>query len=159
MLTQITMAETDALTGARTRSAGLTDVDREIDRARRTTGRLTVAYVDVVGLKVTNDTRGHAAGDELLQRVVRALRGRLRSYDSIVRLGGDEFLCVMSDTTIEDARRRLGEVQAALAADEEPAQIKVGFATLMPDEDAADLIARADSDMPDTHTPRPDRPT
>jgi diguanylate cyclase (GGDEF)-like protein len=152
LLNQLAIAETDALTGARTRSAGLTDVDHEIDRARRTTGLLTVAYVDVVGLKAANDSRGHAAGDALLQRVVRELRARLRSYDSIVRLGGDEFLCVMSDTTIEDARRRMGEVQDALAADDEPAQIRVGFAALTADEGAAQLIERADSDMPTRHS-------
>ena len=155
MLHQLAIAETDALTGARTRSAGLTDVDHEIDRARRATGLLTVAYVDVVGLKAANDSRGHAAGDALLQRVVSALRARLRSYDAIVRLGGDEFLCVMSETTLEDARQRLDEVQATLAADPEPTQIKVGFAALAPDDSAAELIERADSDMPDTHTPRP----
>ena len=154
LLSQLAIAETDALTGARTRAAGLTDVDHEIDRARRTTGLLAVAYVDVVGLKVANDSRGHAAGDALLQRVVGAIRARLRPYDLIVRLGGDEFLCVMSDTTTEEARQRLGEVEAALAADADPAQIKVGFAALAPDEGAAELIERADHDMPASHTPR-----
>src|SRR6202011_6011047 len=90
LLHQLAIAETDALTGTRTRAAGLAELDHEIDRARRTTSPLVVAYVDVVGLKAVNDTRGHAAGDELLQHVVRAIRGHLRSYDSIVRLGGDE---------------------------------------------------------------------
>jgi diguanylate cyclase (GGDEF)-like protein len=147
LLRQLATAETDALTGARTRSAGLADVDHEIDRARRTTGRLAVAYVDVVGLKAANDSRGHAVGDVLLQRIVIAIRARLRPYDLIVRLGGDEFLCVMSDATVDDARQRLRAVQAALAAEAEPAQITVGFAALGPDDVAAELIERADSDM------------
>ncbi len=66
------------------------DLDHEIDRARRTTSPLVVAYLDVVGLKTVNDALGHAAGDALAQRAVRAIRGHLRSYDLIVRLGGDK---------------------------------------------------------------------
>jgi diguanylate cyclase (GGDEF)-like protein len=148
LLHQLAIAETDALTGTRTRAPGLADLEREIDRARRTTGPLAVAYVDVVGLKAVNDTQGHSAGDTLLQRAVRAIRGHLRSYDSIVRIGGDEFLCVMSGATIPDARRRFGAVQAALAADPDWCEIKVGFAALEPEDSAAELIQRADADLP-----------
>jgi diguanylate cyclase (GGDEF)-like protein len=154
LLRQLAMAETDALTGVRTRYAGLEDIAHEIARAGRTTGLLTAAYVDVVGLKTVNDSLGHAAGDLLLQRVVRAIRARLRSYDLIVRLGGDEFLCVLSDTTIEDARERLRSVQTALAAEDDPVQIKVGFAALTPDDVTADLIERADSDLLTSNPPK-----
>jgi diguanylate cyclase (GGDEF)-like protein len=145
---QLAIAETDPLTGTRTRAPGLTDLDHEIDRARRTTDILAVAYVDVVGLKLENDNHGHAAGDALLQRAVRAIRAHLRSYDMIMRLGGDEFLCVMSGATIEDARQRFGSVHAALAADPDPCEIKVGFAALAPEDSAAELIERADADLP-----------
>jgi diguanylate cyclase (GGDEF)-like protein len=148
LLRQLAIAEIDALTGTRTRAPGLADLEREIDRARRTTGLLVVAYVDVVGLKAVNDTQGHSAGDALLQRAVRAIRGQLRSYDSIVRIGGDEFLCVMSGATIPDARQRFGAVQAALAADPDWCEIKVGFAALAPEDSAAELIRRADADLP-----------
>ncbi|HMJ95296.1 MAG TPA: GGDEF domain-containing protein [Thermoleophilaceae bacterium] len=147
LLHQLAVSETDPLTGARTRAPGLADVDREIARSRRTTGLLAITYVDVVGLKAVNDLRGHAAGDALLQRVVRAIRSHLRPYDSIVRLGGDEFLCVMSLTTVDDARRRFDAIQSGLAADSEPAQIKVGFSALEPDDVTADLVERADTDM------------
>ena len=148
LLHQLAASETDALTGARTRAAGLADVDHEIDRARRTSGVLSIAYIDVVGLKAANDKLGHAAGDALLQRVVGTIRTHLRSYDSIVRLGGDEFLCVMSGTTLEDARTRFDAVQAVLAADPDPCQIKVGFSSLGAGDATADLVERADSDMP-----------
>jgi diguanylate cyclase (GGDEF)-like protein len=147
LLHQLAIAETDVLTGARTRGPGLADLDHEIDRARRTTGPLVVAYVDVVDLKAVNDAQGHAAGDTLLQRAATAIRGQLRSYDLIVRLGGDEFLCVMSGATTDDAHRRLAAVQAALAAEPDPCEIKVGFATLAPADSAADLIQRADAEM------------
>ncbi len=66
---------------ARTRAAGLTDLDHELDRRRRTSGALTVAYIDVVGLKRVNDAEGHPAGDELLKGVVALISwGGLRPY-------------------------------------------------------------------------------
>jgi predicted signal transduction protein with EAL and GGDEF domain len=52
---RVAIAETDQLTGARTRAAGLVDLDREIARAHRTGGLLVAVYVDVVGLKIVND--------------------------------------------------------------------------------------------------------
>lgn len=149
MLAQLSRAETDALTGTRTRRAGLVELDREITRARRTAaGRLVVAYIDVVGLKLVNDTQGHAAGDQLLMRVTQAVRDHLRSYDIVVRLGGDEFLCVMSGTTIHAAQRRFDAVHAALAEPRPSAcEITVGFSALEREDDATELIARADAEL------------
>jgi len=148
LLQQFAIAETDQLTGARMRAAGLADIDGEIDRAHRARGQLVAIYVDVVGLKLVNDTHGHAAGDALLRRVVREIRDHLRSYDVIVRLGGDEFLCAMPGATIHDARQRFGTIQAALAADPDPSQIKSGFAELRYQDRTAELIARADAELP-----------
>jgi diguanylate cyclase (GGDEF)-like protein len=148
LLHQLAIAETDVLTGARTRGPGLADLDHEIDRARRGTGELVVAYVDVVGLKTINDEHGHAAGDELLRTAVHAIRDHLRSYDLIVRLGGDEFLCVMSEATLEAAHQRFDAVKTALAADaDHEREIKVGFAVLEPADSPADLIERADAEL------------
>ena len=102
-----------------------------------------------VGLKAVNDTQGHAAGDELLRHAVRAIREHLRSYDLIVRMGGDEFLCVMSDATVEIASRRFGAVQAALAADAtDRCEIKFGVAALAADDSATELVKRADAQLP-----------
>jgi diguanylate cyclase (GGDEF)-like protein len=148
LLHQLAIAETDVLTGARTRGPGLADLDHEIDRARRAETMLVVAYIDVVGLKAVNDSHGHAAGDELLQHVVRAIRAHLRSYDLIIRLGGDEFLCVVSGATIGEARRRFEAVQVALAAQPAHCELRVGFALLAAADTAAELIQRADAELP-----------
>ncbi len=145
---QLAIAHTDQLTGARTRAAGLGDIDREIDRARRTSGLLVAAYVDVVGLKVVNDAHGHAAGDALLARIVCKIRSHLRTYDVIVRLGGDEFLCAMPGATIQDAHQRFGAIRAALAGDPDPSHIKCGFAELGRQDGTAELIGRADAQLP-----------
>jgi diguanylate cyclase (GGDEF)-like protein len=148
LLERLVIAETDQLTGARARLAGLADLDHEIDRARRTTGLLVVAYVDVVGLKSINDSQGHAAGDALLARAVHEIHDRLRSYDLIVRLGGDEFLCALSGVKVKSARERFRAIEAALASDPDPCKIKVGFAALSANDTAAALIKRADPKVP-----------
>ena len=152
LLALLSAAETDALTGARTRGPGLADLDHEIDRARRSSTSLVVAYIDVVGLKKVNDAGGHAAGDALLKSVVDGVRAQLRSYDDIVRVGGDEFLCVVSGATLADAEQRFGDVEAALSAGPDHAQISVGLAALDQDDTAGDLIARADAELSDRRT-------
>lgn len=118
LVREVVLAATDPLTGARMRGSGLTNLANEIDRCRRTGQRLVVIYIDTVGLKACNDTYGHTAGNALLQRVVAALREHLRSYDLVIRLGGDE-----------------------------PTEITSGFAELEPQETVDELIARADQNL------------
>jgi diguanylate cyclase (GGDEF)-like protein len=142
---QLAIAETDELTGARARAAGLAELEHEVDRAHRTTDRLVVAYIDVVGLKLVNDTAGHAAGDELLRVVVRSIRSRLRSYDLVVRLGGDEFLCVLSDTKVEIAAERFERIRTQMEAGPGAPSFRFGIAALAPGETAVELVRRADS--------------
>lgn len=144
---ELVLASVDPLTGALMRAAGLTDLEHEIDRCRRSGQTLVVAYIDVVGLKASNDAHGHSAGDALLQRVVNAVREHVRSYDLVIRLGGDEFLCVMSGIRLDEAQVRFDRVISDLAAGDDPAQITAGFAELEPDDAATDLIARADRDL------------
>jgi diguanylate cyclase (GGDEF)-like protein len=148
LLKQLAAAETDGLTGTRSRATGLEDFDNEIARAHRTMAPLIIAYIDVVGLKAVNDTHGHGAGDMLLQRAVSAIRDHLRSYDLIVRIGGDEFLCVLSGATMENVRQRFDDIQVALAAEPGRCEISVGFAELEAEDSAAELIERADAELP-----------
>ncbi|MEY2443292.1 MAG: hypothetical protein QOJ46_2718, partial [bacterium] len=146
---ELAIADNDPLTGARTRAAGLADLERELDRCRRTGGELVVAYVDVVGLKILNDTLGHEAGDELLADAVRIMKEHLRPYDLVIRLGGDEFLCAMSGMTLLEARDRLTIVAGALKVTHSAARVRTGFAALEPSDDVTELIGRADCRMID----------
>ncbi len=141
---ELAITHVDPLTGARTRAAGLADLDREMDRCRRTGAPLVVTYVDVVGLKALNDTVGHRAGDDLLKHVVESIQAHLRPYDLVIRLGGDEFLCAMSSMSPLDARERFAIIAAALSVAPAATAIRAGFATLEPGDSAAELIARAD---------------
>jgi diguanylate cyclase (GGDEF)-like protein len=148
LATQLAIAETDQLTGARSRTAGLAELDHEMARARRTNGHLVVGYVDIVGLKAVNDAAGHSAGDQLLRHAVKTIRAHMRSYDLIVRLGGDEFLCVLSDATTEILAQRFEAIKNALLHDPRPCEIRVGIAALTDSESAPDLIKRADALLP-----------
>jgi diguanylate cyclase (GGDEF)-like protein len=138
-------AQFDELTGALGRELGLLLLEREINRARHANGRLVLAYVDVDRLKRVNDNAGHAAGDALLRVVVAAIQRHLRSYDPIVRMGGDEFVCALANTTAEDARSRFQEVAATITQSLPDASISVGFAELRPDDTLDALTRRGDA--------------
>ncbi len=139
------VAATDDLTGALRRGAGLAALQREIDRFRRVGGRgIAVIFIDVDGLKEVNNTEGHQAGDRLLVAVVAAIRKRVRSYDLVIRYGGDEFLCALVDVAAEDAERTLTDIRRHYTA-RTGHSISVGMTTVS-DTDTADLvISRADA--------------
>jgi diguanylate cyclase (GGDEF)-like protein len=140
-------AHIDELTHVRRRGAGMEQLVQEIDRARRCSGRLVVAFVDVDGLKRVNDTRGHMAGDALLRAVADCLNGCLRSYDLIMRYGGDEFVCVLPDADAGTVLQRFASVASSLAASPTGGSITVGFAVLLAADSAEDLIRRADDSL------------
>src|SRR5262249_2338892 len=93
---ELQRAHLDALTGAFRRAVGRLALRNEIERARRADGRFVIAFVDVDDLKGVNDRDGHAAGDRVLRTLAATMRANLRSYDPIVRFGGDEFVCGIS---------------------------------------------------------------
>jgi diguanylate cyclase (GGDEF)-like protein len=142
-------AALDDLTGALRRGVGLRLLQAEIDRVRRAGAPMVVAFLDVDGLKHVNDTQGHAAGDRLLQSVAQTLRRRLRSYDLVIRYGGDEFLCAMTGAGVDEARAKLALIAAELAQSAGGPAVSVGLAELDEDaehvDDAAALVQRADA--------------
>jgi diguanylate cyclase (GGDEF)-like protein len=132
-------------------------LQREVDRARRAPEELVVTFVDVDGLKQVNDIDGHLAGDSLLVAVADSLRECLRSYDLIMRFGGDEFVCALPNADVEKVRQRFAEVSNTLEAGPTKGSITVGFAELAKDDSAEDLIRRADADLL-AHRERPNAP-
>jgi diguanylate cyclase (GGDEF)-like protein len=138
-------AATDDLTGALRRGTGLAALQREIDRARRSGRGLVVAFMDVDGLKNLNDTDGHAAGDDLLRKVVAAIRERVRSYDLVFRYGGDEFVCALVDTTMAQAERTATDIRGRVERNTGGHTVSVGLAELGHDDDAVRIVARADT--------------
>jgi diguanylate cyclase (GGDEF)-like protein len=104
------LADTDPLTGLGNRRT----FERSLT-SRSGRGELTgLVLVDMDGLKTLNDTHGHAAGDEGLRRVARALRSGLRPGDELARIGGDEFAAILPETTEAAARAVAQRMRAAV---------------------------------------------
>ena len=135
-------ARHDPLTDAGNRRALDEDLGRELARASRHDRQVTVLVVDLDGLKAINDTHGHEAGDEALRRLVHSFRDQLRISDGIYRIGGDEFVVVLLDTS--DIAVEALVARTALTA---PA-FSVGAATAPRDgKTARELIDAADRHM------------
>ena len=137
-------AHLDDLTGAFRREVGWLALANEIDRARRGDGRFVIAFVDVDGLKDVNDRLGHAAGDQVLRTLVSAMRSHLRSFDPIVRFGGDEFVCGLGGADLDEVERRLGMIGRSVE-DDVGVGFSVGLASLAEGETLDELTARADA--------------
>ena len=135
----------DELTGVYLRRAGFVELEREMARVRRAGESLALAFIDVNGLKAINDSRGHAAGDQLLLEVAGVFKARLRSHDLIIRYGGDEFVCAISGLDLAGAQERLAHVNEALARTSEQGSVTVGLTVLQPDDSPEEIVARADA--------------
>lgn len=141
---ELRTAHLDDLTGAYHREVGRLALTHEIDRACRSDGRFVLAFVDVDGLKVVNDRDGHAAGDRVLETVVREIRTRLRSYDLIIRYGGDEFVCGLGGTDLAETERRFDAIAVAVEASA-GVGISVGLSALGNGATLDQLTERADA--------------
>jgi len=93
----IGLAYHDTLTGLPNRNLLVDRIGLAMSRALRNGKPFALLYLDIDGLKAVNDTAGHAAGDEFVRAVARALQRALRKRDTIARLGGDEFVVVVEE--------------------------------------------------------------
>jgi diguanylate cyclase (GGDEF)-like protein len=144
-LDELRHAHLDALTGALRRGAGEVALQGEIDRARRGDGRLVLAFVDVDSLRDLNNREGHAAGDALLRDVVSAIQADVRSYEPVVRYGGDEFVCAMSEVDAGQAEERFASIRESITVGRAGEAISIGLSELRPDDSLDDLVGRADT--------------
>jgi len=106
----------DSLTGVWNRGAILEALARELVRARREDSHLGLLMLDVDHFKRVNDTSGHPAGDAVLRDLGRRLRGGLRAYDAVGRVGGEEFLIVLPGCNGSSARSIAERLRAAVAS-------------------------------------------
>jgi diguanylate cyclase (GGDEF)-like protein/PAS domain S-box-containing protein len=155
--TQLRMLATeDALTGLRNRRGFLLLAVPLLALTQRTGTGATLLYFDVNGLKVINDTYGHAAGDTALMTVADLLRETFRDSDVVGRVGGDEF-CVLAaeGSGGKDVLEALGRFERVLerhnAEADRPYPLSVTFGTAEADVSGPvaieDLVAAADAAM------------
>ncbi len=103
----------------------------------------TALMLDMDNLKVVNDTRGHAAGDALLRRLVETVRGCVRPLDRVYRWGGDEFLLLFPAALPEEVVPRVRDAIGAVAE----LEVSLGAAAFSGTEDLPAAIERADRAM------------
>jgi diguanylate cyclase (GGDEF)-like protein len=96
-------ATVDRLTGVSTRASVIATLTSEVERAIRYDRQLSVAFIDVDHFKAVNDSHGHVMGDSVLRAVAQAIRSALRTTDVVGRYGGEEFVVVLPETSIDDA--------------------------------------------------------
>jgi diguanylate cyclase len=109
------LAATDELTGCANRRGWGRALDLEEARFRRFGDPGAVVVIDLDGLKVINDTRGHAAGDGHIRAAGDVLSSSVRDGDLVARLGGDEFGMLVTDATPAQVTALAGRLQLALA--------------------------------------------
>lgn len=149
------MAYYDYLTGLPNRAMANDHLQKELARARRRQTRVAVLYLDVDGFKSVNDTLGHAVGDHLLQVIAERLRACIRESDTAARMGGDEFILIVSDLANPSfaritAERILTAFVEPIILDAHPIPITVSIGIAAAPEDGADadtLIRQADDAM------------
>lgn len=109
------LAKIDALTSLQNRSAFNEFCQLQTEHKARNQNSLTFALlVDLDYFKQVNNTYGHATGDLVLQRVARLLRHSLKSSDHLFRFAGEEFLILLESSSLQNAKQRAEQIQAAI---------------------------------------------
>src|SRR5579864_7672032 len=94
----------DVLTGVWNRKGIMELLDKELARAHRTGESLGLMMIDLDHFKTVNDTYGHAAGDAVLKEVAHRLVHSVRAYDLVGRYGGEEFLVILSNASLDEVK-------------------------------------------------------
>jgi diguanylate cyclase (GGDEF)-like protein len=149
---QRNLARTDPLTGVANTRYFNERGTVEIERAGRFKRPISLAYVDVDDFKKVNDTFGHERGDVLLTCLAGIVRKRVRAYDLVARIGGDEFVVLLPETPANHARVIGNKIRDSMSECGPRCGISVtfsiGVATYMtPPPSIHDLIKAADDLM------------
>jgi len=143
-------ATTDYLTSLPNARSLFLQLDAEVSRARRNSQPLTVVVLDLDELKLINDRYGHLEGNRLLREVAAGLKASCREYDYVARMGGDEFVVLISGVKQADAEQRVEEFRHVVASIglqsfDKALSASVGVAHFPTDgADAERLLAEAD---------------
>ncbi len=97
------LSRSDPLTGVLNRRGLTSSLEGEVERRRKSGNEMQALFIDLDDFKRINDVYGHSVGDVTLQLVSQLLRSSVRSTDYVARIGGDEFLVILPNTTHSEA--------------------------------------------------------
>jgi diguanylate cyclase (GGDEF)-like protein len=143
---------TDGLTGIKTRRFFLEALQAEWKRAARSGRAFSVVLIDLDGFKQVNDRMGHLEGDLVLARIGRLLEQKCRQSNVVARYGGDEFVILMPETTVDQAQTLAERLRMWIATDpmlnERSVTGSFGVATFpLHGASAEDIVRVADAGM------------
>lgn len=146
-------ASIDDMTGLMNKRSGLNFLENAL--VSRSSEPLSVAFIDVDGLKYVNDTYGHEEGDAYIRQIAKVIRGNLGSHDVVFRYGGDEFVLILDNCAREIAevvlQRIVQKLERLNAQSTKPYawHISYGIAEYgeITNEDLKSILARADQEM------------
>lgn len=149
------LAMVDELTGLKNRRAFFDDAEPSVAMARRRDKPIAVALLDLDHFKLVNDTHGHAAGDLVLKEVAKRIVGTFREEQIVGRIGGEEFVALLPETTpaqaliaVERVRKVVGGSPVILPdGSEVTVTLSGGIATLEEGESVETAMDRADKAM------------
>ncbi len=136
MLSQVSRASYDVLTGLLTRRAGIEMLDLQFRLAALSEASLSILYFDLDNFKVVNDTFGHEAGDEVLKTAAQRIGAAVRKGDSVIRWGGEEFIVILptaDPNEADDVVRRIMRGGLGERPDHQPVTASVGVAEMLTD--------------------------
>jgi len=140
---------TDPLTGVGNRRHLMASLEAEVERARRYQRNLCVMFMDLDHFKWVNDTYGHPVGDGVLVAASAHLKGMIRTADTLGRFGGEEFVVLMPDTPLDQARLAAerwlcGLPNLSIPGVEWPITASAGVAEFRSGDSAESLLSRCD---------------
>ncbi len=144
------LATHDSLTQALTRRQMDQACRDELERCRRHGRSMALLMMDLDHFKAVNDSYGHQAGDRVLVNFVTQVNTLLRQPDQLGRFGGEEFMLLLPETSLEEAILVAERIRATCAVDDQAPSctVSIGVTTNRRDTDTVDtLLARADAAM------------
>lgn len=142
------LAVTDPVTGVWNRRQGSELLLAETVDPERPTRRLSVLMIDVDNFKSINDSFGHLAGDQVLIEMAQRLVSAVRTTDTVIRWGGEEFVILLQECPIEDATARAEQIRHQIVDNRFPGvgtvTVSIGAAQLTAEDDLASWLGRAD---------------
>jgi diguanylate cyclase (GGDEF)-like protein len=131
MLSQVSRASCDVLTGLMTRRAGIEMLDLQFRLSAINETSLALLYFDLDNFKVVNDTFGHESGDEVLKSAAKQIKANVRKGDSVIRWGGEEFVVILPMADPQEADEVVNRIMKAglgLRPDNQPTTASIGVA-------------------------------